>query len=99
MVAEPMRGAERKDLEGEIGRVREAITRKAGRFGPYIQLGEGKEAKRSSIPKDIPGLDLDWAKGALDERWTGDASDNDSDSCQRGRWFGIFVGGIESHAV
>ncbi len=39
----------------------ESITRRVGRFGPYIQLGEGKEAKRSSIPKDIPELDLDWA--------------------------------------
>ncbi len=39
----------------------EVITRRTGRFGPYIQLGEGKEAKRSSIPKDIPELDLDWA--------------------------------------
>ena len=37
------------------------ITRRSGRFGPYIQLGEGKEAKRASIPKDIPELDLDWA--------------------------------------
>ena len=37
------------------------ITRRAGRFGPYIQLGDGKEAKRASIPKDIPELDLDWA--------------------------------------
>ncbi|MEO7169494.1 MAG: topoisomerase C-terminal repeat-containing protein, partial [Sphingomonas sp.] len=37
------------------------VERKAGRFGPYIQLGEGKEAKRASIPKDIPELDLDWA--------------------------------------
>lgn len=37
------------------------ITRRAGRFGPYIQLGEGKEAKRASIPKDIPELDLEWA--------------------------------------
>ncbi|MBC2651723.1 type I DNA topoisomerase [Novosphingobium aerophilum] len=37
------------------------ITRRAGRFGPYIQLGEGKEAKRASIPKDIPEIDLDWA--------------------------------------
>lgn len=38
------------------------IERKAGRFGPYIQLGDGKEAKRASIPKDLPGeLDLDWA--------------------------------------
>src|SRR3546814_17962907 len=31
----------------------------SGRFGPYIQLGDGKEAKRSSIPKDIPGEDFD----------------------------------------
>jgi DNA topoisomerase-1 len=37
------------------------VSKRAGRFGPYIQLGEGKEAKRSSIPKDIPELDLDWA--------------------------------------
>jgi DNA topoisomerase-1 len=50
--------------DGEIGKhpeSGEAITRKAGRFGPYIQMGEGKEAKRSSIPKDIPELDLEWA--------------------------------------
>ncbi|HMO67269.1 MAG TPA: type I DNA topoisomerase [Novosphingobium sp.] len=50
--------------DGEIGKhpeTGESITRKAGRFGPYIQLGEGKEAKRSSIPKDIGELDLDWA--------------------------------------
>jgi DNA topoisomerase-1 len=40
----------------------EAVTRRSGRFGPYIQLGEGKEAKRASIPKDLPGeLDLAWA--------------------------------------
>jgi DNA topoisomerase-1 len=37
------------------------IVRKNGRFGPYVQLGEGKDAKRASIPKDIPELDLDWA--------------------------------------
>lgn len=37
------------------------VERKSGRFGPYIQLGEGKEAKRASIPKDIGELDLDWA--------------------------------------
>ncbi len=36
------------------------VERKSGRFGPYIQLGEGKEAPRASIPKDIE-LDLDWA--------------------------------------
>ena len=37
------------------------IVRRAGRFGPYIQLGEGKDAKRASIPKDIDELTLDWA--------------------------------------
>jgi DNA topoisomerase-1 len=37
------------------------IVRKAGRFGPYVQLGDGKDAKRASIPKDIPELDLEWA--------------------------------------
>ncbi len=37
------------------------IEKKTGRFGPYVQLGEGKEAKRASIPKDIGELDLDWA--------------------------------------
>jgi DNA topoisomerase-1 len=39
------------------------ISKRAGRFGPYIQLGDGKDAKRSSIPKDVPGddLDIDWA--------------------------------------
>jgi DNA topoisomerase-1 len=35
--------------------------RRTGRFGPYIQLGEGKEAKRASIPKDIDELNLEWA--------------------------------------
>ncbi|CAN5339914.1 type I DNA topoisomerase [soil metagenome] len=39
------------------------ITRKSGRFGPYIEIGSGKEAKRASIPKDLPDgeLTLDWA--------------------------------------
>lgn len=36
------------------------VTRRAGRFGPYIQLGEGKESPRASIPKDVD-LDLEWA--------------------------------------
>ncbi|QDK33053.1 type I DNA topoisomerase [Sphingomonas sp. IC081] len=36
------------------------IVRRVGRFGPYIQLGEGKEAKRASIPKDIDELTLEW---------------------------------------
>lgn len=29
----------------------EEITARSGRFGPYIQRGEGKEAKRASLPK------------------------------------------------
>ena len=37
------------------------VARKSGRFGPYVQLGDGKEAKRASIPKDIGELDLEWA--------------------------------------
>lgn len=50
--------------EGEVGKhpeTGEPISRKVGRFGPYIEMGQGKEAKRASIPKDIPELDLDWA--------------------------------------
>ncbi len=50
--------------DGEVGKhpeTDEPIMRKAGRFGPYIELGSGKDAKRSSIPKDIGELDLDWA--------------------------------------
>lgn len=61
-------GADGQDADGDgvLGthpETGEEITRKAGRFGPYIQMGEGKEAKRSSIPKDLPNgeLTLDWA--------------------------------------
>jgi len=44
----------------------EDIHRKTGRFGPYVQMGEGKEAKRASIPKDLDDFDLDWAVKLLD---------------------------------
>ncbi|MBX9858424.1 MAG: type I DNA topoisomerase [Sphingomonas sp.] len=38
------------------------VSKRSGRFGPYVQLGDGKDAKRGSIPKDLPGeLDLVWA--------------------------------------
>ncbi|MGX7952252.1 type I DNA topoisomerase [Tsuneonella sp. HG249] len=37
------------------------VERKKGRFGPYVQLGEGKDAKRASIPKDLEDFDLEWA--------------------------------------
>jgi len=35
------------------------VTLRSGRFGPYFQLGEGKDAKRASLPKDVPGADAD----------------------------------------
>jgi DNA topoisomerase-1 len=50
--------------EGEIGKhpeTGEPIMRKAGRFGPYIQMGEGETRKMASIPKDIGEMTLDWA--------------------------------------
>jgi DNA topoisomerase-1 len=39
------------------------VSRKSGRFGPYVEMGEGKDAKRASIPKDVPAedFDLEWA--------------------------------------
>lgn len=37
----------------------EEVTLRAGRFGPYVQRGEGKEAKRSSLPKT-------WAPASID---------------------------------
>ena len=35
------------------------IELKSGRFGPYIQLGEGKDAKRAGIPKGTEVADVD----------------------------------------
>ncbi len=37
----------------------EMITVRTGRFGPYIQLGEGKKPKRASIPKGTDPIDVD----------------------------------------
>lgn len=39
------------------------VSRKSGRFGPYFEMGEGADAKRASIPKDIPAenIGLEWA--------------------------------------
>jgi DNA topoisomerase-1 len=42
------------------------ILRKTGRFGPYVEMGEGKDAKRASIPKDLDDFGLDWAVKLLD---------------------------------
>ncbi|MEW4448226.1 type I DNA topoisomerase [Qipengyuania sp. JC766] len=55
--------------EGAMGKHPETgleIERKSGRFGPYVQMGEGKEAKRASIPKDLDDFDLEWAIKLLD---------------------------------
>jgi DNA topoisomerase-1 len=39
----------------------EDVVRKSGRFGPYVEMGSGKEAKRASIPRDVGDLDFDMA--------------------------------------
>src|SRR5436190_19276155 len=31
---------------------------KTGRFGPYVERGEGEDARRASIPKDVPPEDV-----------------------------------------
>ncbi|MFV0644242.1 MAG: type I DNA topoisomerase, partial [Sphingomonadaceae bacterium] len=62
--AQPGGGGEDSADDGVMGvdpETGEEIERKTGRFGPYIQMGEGKEAKRASIPKDLPDFDLEWA--------------------------------------
>ncbi|MBB5277648.1 DNA topoisomerase-1 [Rhizobium rosettiformans] len=40
----------------------EEITLRSGRFGPYVQRGDGKEAKRSSLPKGWSPADIDFEK-------------------------------------
>jgi len=49
------------EILGQHPETGQDISRKTGRFGPYIEMGEGKEAKRASIPKDSGELDLDLA--------------------------------------
>ena len=40
----------------------EEITLRSGRFGPYIQRGDGKDAKRSSLPKGWAAASIDHEK-------------------------------------
>ena len=40
----------------------EQITLRSGRFGPYVQRGEAKDAKRSSLPKGWKPDDIDLEK-------------------------------------
>jgi DNA topoisomerase-1 len=39
----------------------EPITRRQGRFGAYVQRGEGEKPQRATIPKDVAAVDLDLA--------------------------------------
>ena len=48
------RGRCRTEVLGQDPETGQEVSRRPGRFGPYVQLGEGKEAKRASIPKDMP---------------------------------------------
>ncbi len=43
------------------------ISIRTGRFGAYVQQGDGKDAKRASIPRDLPQADVDlaWAEKLL----------------------------------
>ncbi|WP_337270839.1 type I DNA topoisomerase [Oryzifoliimicrobium ureilyticus] len=40
----------------------EELTLRTGRFGPYVQRGDGKEAKRASLPKGWKPEDIDYEK-------------------------------------
>jgi DNA topoisomerase-1 len=44
-------GGRRRKVLGTDPETGEEVHLKSGRFGPYVQLGEGKEPKRSSLPK------------------------------------------------
>ena len=52
-------GGEPRELGIDPG-TGEKVTLRTGRFGPYVQLGEGKTPKRASIPKgtDIASVEL-----------------------------------------
>ncbi|MEI9994012.1 MAG: type I DNA topoisomerase [Rhizomicrobium sp.] len=52
---------------GEDPATGEKISLRSGRFGPYVQLGEGEKPKRSGIPKgtDMETVDLDYARKLL----------------------------------
>ncbi|MEF2545670.1 type I DNA topoisomerase [Aurantimonas sp. E1-2-R+4] len=50
-----------KDL-GVDPETSDPVTLRSGRFGPYVQRGEGKEAKRSSLPKGWQPAEIDLEK-------------------------------------
>ncbi|MFL6729633.1 MAG: type I DNA topoisomerase [Sphingomicrobium sp.] len=57
-------GGDQAQSEGptELG---DGILLKTGRFGPYVERGEGKEARRASIPKDIEDVTQEVAERLL----------------------------------
>jgi len=59
---QPIAGESGDRLLGKDPYTNEEIFLKSGRFGPYVQRGEGKEAKRSSLPKGWAPADIDHEK-------------------------------------
>jgi DNA topoisomerase-1 len=60
--------AEESASDGILGNDPESgleVAMKTGRFGPYVQLGDGKEAKRSSIPKTWEPESIDLEKALM----------------------------------
>jgi DNA topoisomerase-1 len=53
-------GPSEPKLLGNHPETGEPITLRSGRFGPYVQLGEGEKPKRSSIPKGTSPNDVDF---------------------------------------
>lgn len=47
---------------GQDSATGEDITLRSGRFGPYVQRGEGKEAKRAGLPKGWQMADMTFEK-------------------------------------
>ena len=63
-VAEDGESAESGDRElGKDPVTGETVWLKTGRFGVYVQLGEGEKPKRSSLPKGWSAPDMDLEKG------------------------------------
>lgn len=60
--AEAEAGGNEPRTLGKDPQTDEDITLRSGRFGPYVQRGDGKEAKRSSLPKGWSPADIDFEK-------------------------------------
>ncbi len=56
---DPNGGADGPKVLGTDPYTNEEISLRSGRFGPYVQRGDGKDAKRSSLPKG-------WAPDSID---------------------------------